>query len=261
MEILSIYKMELYKAFKRKNSWIMIIPSILAVLMALGVANGVLELSYGGTGAMSCMDFVQLIWLLFSGLGIWGILIILVAAFQFSGEISDGQIKMAILRTGKRQSVVIGKFLAVVTVVLGFLVVFFLTAIAGYYLFLANSALGSNAFALTVEGATIGKVLLGLGCGALNFIILIALTFLLGIYINPFAAFVTTLIVMFATNYMAGMESLGFMKYLPYYVSNELLAGTGLSGGHMLTFAICTIVILCAIIGGTTFLFRRRDIK
>lgn len=262
MGVLSVYKMELYKAFKRKNTWMLIIPGVLAVLVALGVGSGVLELSADGQGvsAISCMDFVQLTWGLLTGLGIWGILMILLAAFQFSGEISDGQIKMALLRTGKRRDVVIGKYLAVLTVILVFLAVFFLVCIAGYYVFVANAAVGSGVFAPS-GGVSIGNMSLSLGCDLLNYAILIALTFLIGIYAGPFITFIVVLVVMFAANYMAGLESLKFMQYTPIYVSGQLLTGGGLTEGHVIAFLACTILTIGVIMGLTLRLFRKTDVK
>lgn len=122
MEIWTIYKMEIIKTLKRKNSLILLIPSILIVVMAFGISTGGLTFTGEGLsndGTFACLDFVTAMWGFFSTLGIWGILLILVTAFQFSGEITSGQIKMTLLRIGKRGPIIIAKFLALITTEIG----------------------------------------------------------------------------------------------------------------------------------------------
>lgn len=111
MSLAQVIKTELYKNSRRKSSLILFIPMLLAIVVTLGYAHGVIELNLitGDTGIYSCMDFVFIVWNVLSGLGIIGILLILFAAFQFSGEIERGQIKLMLLRIRKRSTVVWGK--------------------------------------------------------------------------------------------------------------------------------------------------------
>ena len=51
MEIWNIYKMEIIKTLKRKNSLILLIPSILIVIMAFGISTG--GLTFTGEGISS----------------------------------------------------------------------------------------------------------------------------------------------------------------------------------------------------------------
>ena len=95
MSLTQIIKTELYKNSHRKSSLILFLPMVLTVIVTLGYAQGVIELNLitGGSGTYSCMDFVFIVWNVLSGLGILGILMILFAALQFSGEIERGKIK------------------------------------------------------------------------------------------------------------------------------------------------------------------------
>lgn len=100
MSLAQVIKTELYKNSRRKSSLMLFIPMLLAIVVTLGYVHGVIELNLitGDTGIYSCMDFVFIVWNVLSGLGIIGILLILFAAFQFSGEIERGQIKLMLLR-------------------------------------------------------------------------------------------------------------------------------------------------------------------
>ena len=87
MEIWTIYKMEMIKTLKRKNSLILLIPSILVGIMAFGISTGGLTFTgdaLSADGKFACLDFITTLWLFFSALGVWGILLILITAFQFS---------------------------------------------------------------------------------------------------------------------------------------------------------------------------------
>ncbi|MGM0340715.1 ABC transporter permease [Enterococcus sp. AZ007] len=259
MELWMIYKMELIKIMKRKNSLILVIPAILAFIMAFGISTGGLTMTGDATsnnGTFACLEFIGTLWMFFSGLGIWGILLILVAAFQFSGEIASGQIKMTLLRIGKRGRVIFGKFLALMTVVAGAFALFTLSALGSYYLFIANSSLGNGNFAsatVTVSGlaASVGFIYLHLA-------LFMALTFLAGLYMSPFIAFITALIGLFAVNYLINSNAFTFVKYSALSVSNNLIAG---DAEYLLPALLSSFLIIGCLLAISSLLFKRVDIK
>ena len=63
MSLAQIIKTEFYKNSHRKSSLILFIPMLLAIIVTLGYANGVIELNLttGDTGVYSCMDFVLIV--------------------------------------------------------------------------------------------------------------------------------------------------------------------------------------------------------
>lgn len=258
MEVWAIYKMELIKTIKRKNSLILIIPSILALLMSFAISNGALTMTGGDLsagGKFACLDFVSTLWAFFSGLGIWGILLILVAAFQFSGEIAGGQIKMILLRIGKRGQIILAKFLALLTLTLGAFILFTLVAGAGYYLFIADSSIGNGEFASMIKlSDLLAFILLSL----LHLALFMALTFIVGLYVSPFIAFIAALISLFVLNYLIGSEAVGFMKYSALSVSNQLISG---NGEYLLPALLSSVVMIGVLLGITGVLFKKVDIK
>jgi len=259
MEIWTIYKMEIIKTLKRKNSLILLIPSILVMIMAFGISTGGLTFTgdaLSSGGKFACLDFITTIWAFFSALGIWGILLILVTAFQFSGEITSGQIKMTLLRIGKRGPIIVAKFLALLTTALGAFVLFTLTAGGGYYLFIANSSIGNGAFSssmidLSNTVAMIGLIFLHLAS-------FMAVTLLVGLFLSPFIAFIFSLISLFVLNYLINTNAVEVLKYSALSVSNHLMAG---NTDYLLYALFSSVLIIACILLVTSLLFKRVDIK
>lgn len=258
MEVWTIYKMELIKVIKRKNSLILVIPSILALLMSFAISNGALTMTGGDLssgGKFACLDFISTLWAFFSGLGIWGILLILVAAFQFSGEIAGGQIKMILLRIGKRGQIILAKFLALLTLTLGAFVLFTLVVGIGYYLFIADSNIGSGNFSSAIK---LSDLLVFVFLSLLHLALFMVLTFIVGLYLSPFIAFITVLISLFIVNYLIGSGAISFMKYSALAVSNQLISG---NGDHLFPALLSSVVMIGTLLSITAFLFKKIDIK
>lgn len=262
MSLAQVIKTELYKNSRRKSSLILFIPMLLAIVVTFGYAHGVIELNLttGGTGAYSCMDFIFIVWNVLSGLGIMGILLILFAAFQFSGEIERGQIKLMLLRIGKRSTVVLGKYLATVIAAIIFIIGTLLVCIGSYYLFISGSSMGTGTFAATIDGFSTMSILGSIALQVLMYLFLIGITFFVGLFVNPFVTFVLAIVIMYAGNYLAGVENT-VSKLLPAYWSNQLMLNETVSNASVV-ISICFIVILTMILMlVTTALFRKQDIK
>lgn len=259
MEIWTIYKMEIIKTLKRKNSLILLIPSILIVVMAFGISTDGLTFTGEGLsddGTFACLDFVTAMWGFFSTLGIWGILLILVTAFQFSGEITSGQIKMTLLRIGKRGPIIIAKFLALITTAIGAFVLFTLTAAGSYYLFVTKSSVGNGDFSSAMIdfpnlAAMIGFIFLHLA-------LFMAITLLAGLFLSPFIAFILSLVGLFAVNYLINSNSFELAKYTALSVSNHLLSG---NAENLIPALLTSILLIACLLILTSLLFKRVDIK
>lgn len=262
MSLTQVIKTELYKNSRRKSSLMLVIPMVLVIAITFGFSQGIikLNLTVGNTDAYSCMDFVCIIWNVLSGLGIVGILLVMFAAYQFSGEIERGQIKLMLLRIGKRSTVVIGKYLATVIVAGASIAGTILTCIVSYYLFVAHSSKGTGTFASTIEGLSTWNVWTTIGLQVFMYLILIGITFLSGLFAAPFISFIVTIITMYVGNYLAGAENI-VSKLLPAYWSNQLMQkGTAPdlrafgSVGFTMVLTVCIIVFVMMI-------FRKQDVK
>ena len=118
MQFTNVIKSELYKNFCRKSTCILLIPVLLSFLITLGFRTGAVSLSMTGNSSetLSCMDYLFMNWMVLSSSGIIGLLFLLFAVFQFSGEIERGQIKFFLLRSHSRAGVLFGKYFSTVIV-------------------------------------------------------------------------------------------------------------------------------------------------
>lgn len=263
MDTLQVYKMEMYKMVKRKSSWMLLLPCLLAVLISLGMGSGNVTVTQAGGSpleALSCIDFFLSVWNLLSGFGIIGILVIITASLQFSGEIERGQIKTSLLRVGKRSQVILAKLFVMISVVAMLTVVLAITLICCYYFIVVPEGLGNGAFSLSVSGLTNLKVFGIVLCWAANYIILIAAAFLAGTLFGPFATFIITLILMFGEKYLVTMGSLKIFRYLPEGFVNGLLTGVAMNVWDIILFAACTFGITGVMIMMAINIFRKQDI-
>lgn len=256
MEAWTIYKVELTKLLKRKNSLILLLPTILAVVMSYGISNGGVTLT-GATTTFSCVDFITALWAFFSGLGIWGILILLVSAFLFSGEIHNGQIKLTLLRVKQRSHIIIAKFFALSTLIIAAFTLFTFATGVSYYLFIANSKLGNAEFAS--KNIATSHLILSLFLIFLYLLLFIGITFLIGQFLSPVITFIFSLISLFILNYLITAETFNFLTYSPLATSSRLL----LSGktNHVMLSVILALGLLCLVLGFSSVIFKRIDIK
>ena len=262
MSLAQVIKTELYKDSHRKSSLMLFIPMLLAFVITFGYSQGIikLDLTMGSTEVFSCMDFVFIVWNVLSGLGIIGILLILFTSFQFSGEIERGQIKLMLLRIGKRSTVMFGKYLAAIIVACVSIIGTLLVCIASYYVFVSGSPMGTGLFASTLDGLSTWNICACIFLQVLMYFILIGITFLIGMFANPFVTFILTMVIMYIGNYLTGAENF-VSKLFPAYWSNQLMLN-GTASVISVLISVCFTVVLTAFIMFTsTKLFQGQDIK
>lgn len=158
--------------------------------------------------------------------------------------------------SAKRRDVVLGKFLAIVIV-----------SFASILLTLAASALGYLLFApegqrvlsgACIYGLSLATFAVNLGLNLLELLLLLALTFLLGLYAGPFVTFVLTMIVLYGASTLAGGTNL-FARLLPLHWANTLILGENAAGAiWSVLFAMISSFVLLAL---TTQLFRRLGVR
>lgn len=262
MNLLKVMKTELYKICHRKSSLMLVIPILLAAVITWGYSQGVIKLDLTATGdrVYTCMDFVFIVWTVLSGLGIMGILFILFAAFQFSGEIEHGQIKLMILRIGKRNRIILGKYLALLLMVCVTIMGTLVACAVSYYLLISSSEMGTGTFGATIGGASTVDIFIIIILQILMYLVLIGLTFLIGLFANPFVTFVLTMLWMYAGNYLAGTESFA-AKLLPEYWGNQIILNGSAPVLQIILSVAVAFMASVVIIIVSTGIFRTIDIK
>ena len=156
MQFTNVIKSELYKNFCRKSTCILLIPVLLSFLITLGFRTGAVSLSMTGNSSetLSCMDYLFMNWMVLSSSGIIGLLFLLFAVFQFSGEIERGQIKFFLLRSHSRAGVLFGKYFSTVIVSALSAAFAFAGTVFFYYMMIGSSSQGNGSFAASAGGLT-----------------------------------------------------------------------------------------------------------
>lgn len=264
MNLGQIYQTEIYKMSKRKINLMLLVPSLLALLITIAYGSGNLILGVVGeesTTLYSCLDFLLLVWTFIAGTGLYAILMILVTAYQFSGEIEQGQIKMMLLRIGKRQNLLIGKALALLTLFILSSLLFVVTVMGAYYLYLVPSEAATGTFNMTMMGLTNAHMFGTIITSLLGFIIFMMVAYFIGVKGSPFMTFIITLVFMFIVKSIATMESFSFMKYTSFYLENQFMMGSSLNTSSIITGVIGTLVLVSALFMLTIVRFNKVDIK
>ncbi|GEM_PF-1074517 len=264
MNLLQVYRMELYKMGKRKSSRMLLIPCLLVILISLGIGSGNVTVTRAGASTqtlVSCMDYFISVWNILSGFGIIGILVILTASLQFSGEIERGQIKTSLLRVGKRSQVILAKLFVMTTVVIIMSLVLTVTIIGCYYWIIIPADMGTGTFAISIDGLTNYRVFAAVLCWAANYILLSAAAFLAGTYFGPFVTFFIVLILMYTESYFVTMGSFKLLRYLPEGFVNYLMTGGSIKITDVILIAACTLGITGVMIFITMNIFKRQDIR
>lgn len=259
MTTLRVFRTECYKIFHRRQSLLLLLPALVALVMVLGYSRGIITLRVTTAGAQAgatLLDVVFMVWSVENGLGLVGLLCVLFAALAFAGERENGQIKLALLRIGKRRDVVLGKFLAVVCACLGSILLLLAATALGHLLFAPE---GQRLLAgASIYGLTPLTFAENLALNLLELLMLLALTFFVGCFCGPFAAFALTMVALYGASALAAGTSV-CARMLPLYWANALLLDQRATDARLsVLFAlIVTLVLLFA----TVQLFRHQDVR
>lgn len=259
MSILRAFCVEWYKILHRRLSLILLLPALLAFVVVLGQTRGVFILNLTTSDAQAAttlLDTVFLVWSVLSGSGLVALICLLFASLSFSAERENGQIKLMLLRIGKRRDVLFGKFLAVFTACLVSILLLLAACTLSHLLFTPdNQEMMSRA---SRYGLTLASFAVNLGLNICMLLLLLALAFLVGLYAGPFVTFVVAMVALYGTNALAGGTNF-LAKLLPLHWTNALLLGENATGaGLSVLFAVLlTFVLLLA----TAQLFRHQDVR
>lgn len=207
----NIMKTELYKLYKRKIFLAILILSSFSLLYSLGVFLGwdFVEIS----GEIDIITFCTVMWSLLMMLGIPLIMFSYLAASTAGGEIQDGQILFEISNSKSRKKLIIGKFLAITTIILLCYFLNFILSSIFYMLFMANSSVGNTHF-FSFESYH-GPLLLKSFAGILLLLLLSAIAFAFSINFGVFRSIIFALVVYIGLKMLMYIHS--FNRLVPGY--------------------------------------------
>ncbi len=253
-----IYHMELYKLFKKKIVWLLLIVSLLPFLYASAMYFNLSFISINAKETFNCIDYAYVMWNLIIILGLPTIMYLLIGSNTVSSELEGGQIRMLLTRVCSRKKLLAYKFLAVSTLVAMFCIICFFTSTAAYYLFVAKTSYGNGMFLSKDTLAIISSVLLS----NLEILFLIALTFLFGIRMKSYSTFLVTLGIFIVLKIFGNVPYLKVI--MPGYISSFSNFSDLSSGSLLLKFAIYFILLMLYIVftfKTTVYKFNRMDVS
>lgn len=216
-ETVKIWKniqLELYKLFKKKTTYLILIPFLVPVIFGIGmymnvsfvVSDGATEFDVISENMISAMEFINNMYL--QANYITYLIIIIISSIMLSSEVENGQIRLLITRIGKRRNIILSKYFAMFMFISLFMFSFSLFSTIIYYLFTNNSSYG-NGMIFPENWRIYGQSFLYSYFGLL---VIVALTFFLGMKLKTFMCFASAYLIWFLA------------KYLEFFDNVQLLA-------------------------------------
>lgn len=260
MSFLSVVKIELIKLYHKKTTLLLalllLVPALFGIGMALGLSFFVSDGSDGGvdavTNGLSSMGFT--VDMLEQSKYILFLVVIILAATSFSGELENGQMKSAIIRICSRGKILAAKCTALLVVVSMTLLLFVIWSLLLYIVLVTRTSYASGQIFDNRLLSQIGYLLFQW----LAVAVMVGFTFLMGVKLKTFPCFAVSYIVWFASLYSDFMEKIKllFPNNMPNFILENAAEVTFTLSYMALYMGYCLFLLLL-----TAILFRRMDIK
>ncbi len=223
MSFLSVLKVEFVKIMHKRNSLLLLLLFVPTVLFGIGMTLGLsFFVSDGGGGGVDAVASSL------SGIGfavnmmeqskyIIFLVIIILAASTLSGELENGQMKSEILRVCNRNKIVIAKYISMLIVIYGAILLSLLWSLLIYAMFVSGTEYASGLLFDELVLAHIGYILFMI----LGVSTAISVTFLFGVRLKMFPCFAVSYIAWFASLYTDFMGNIKLL--IPYNMPNYFL--------------------------------------
>jgi len=253
------YAVELYKLSRRKDVlWSLIIGVLVPLLMAFLAYRGNKSLQMGGS--FSAFEYSITMFGFLKMLFFFYIVFIVFTSSIVSGEIEEGSLSFLIIRSERREKIILAKFFALLTLLIVFVVLVFLSGIGSYYAFFNSTKYATHEFL----GEPYLPFLYALILSTFELAFVIAFTMLISLFFNRY---VTLLLSMGSIILMKVFENIEKIKrFIPTYISdvdkwgititaNKELSTKALQSAIFLSIYIIIILII------TLHYFLSMDIK
>ena len=254
------YPVELYKLSRRKDVlWSLIIGILVPLLMAFLAYKGSKSLQMAG-GTLSAFQYSILMFDFLKTLFFFYIVFIVFTSSIVSGEIEEGSLSFLIIRSERREKIILAKFLALLTLLIVFVVLVFLSGIGSYYAFFNSTKYATHEFL----GKPYLPFLYVLILSTFELAFVIAFTMLISLFFNRY---VTLLLSMGSIILMKVLENIEKIKrFLPTYISNINKWGIAITANKELSTktlqsAIFLTIYITVVLIITLRYFSNMDIK
>ena len=206
-------------------------------------------------GDFDAVLFASVNWNMLTMTGVPEILFALITTHIFAYEMERGQIRLLYLRVCDRKKILLSKMFAMLTVMLGFYIIFYLWSFGVYYIFIVQTLLGNGMFLSSLS--SLQYMVMDL-IYLIQIMIVCSLVFLLGL---KFKAFVSFMMGIGLTTIFIVFQFFPTIKYfVPAYIATAL-------SQQMITYRLA--LVLCFVYLCLSFIpaaiairkFARMDIK
>ncbi|MFD1671679.1 ABC transporter permease [Agrilactobacillus yilanensis] len=239
-----VINVELFKLWKRKIFIGIFLLSNFSLVYSLGIYFNWSFIDINGK--LDLISFSASMWALLMMLGIPLVLFTFLAAGTLGGEIYDGQFMLEITRVKSIKSLVLGKLISIVEVLLSFYILNMALSSLYYIVFVARSKNGLG-ISWNIESYH-SRLLLVSICGVLFLILFISIAMVVSVNFGTFRAVLLSLSVYVFLKFVSSIE--GIRKLLPGYYT--LIDDNDFSGlillyqlfimGLFIGIAICVMI-------------------
>ena len=104
-----VYRTELYKLYKRKDTWIFLAVILVPILYSVGIASGSEIVSYSGNGNITAINFISAMFQMAQSMFIFNIILVAITSRTLGTEIEDKSLRIYLNKVGDRKKIYIEK--------------------------------------------------------------------------------------------------------------------------------------------------------
>lgn len=184
MKLHRIYKEELYKIRKKPITLLLLITFLLPLFYGISIVANAKHMIVQGD--FDALLFASVNWNMLTMTGVPEILFALISTHIFAYEMERGQLRLLYLRVCDRKKILLSKILSVLTLIVGFYMMFYLWCIGIYYVFIVQTPLGNGMF---LSSFSVFEYMVMDLIYLIQIMMVVSLVFLLGIRFKAFVSF------------------------------------------------------------------------
>lgn len=212
-----MFKGELYKVVKRKESWLLWLMLLIPILYGLGFASGSPSFTYNGKGLVSCIEWIVIMCNMAHQIAIFHIFASIISVRSLGSEIDDTSIQLYLFRINNRKSIFITRITATLFYFTACFCTFIGTSIVVYYTIMAKLPTIASGDFLT--DGSLGLLFICINA-YISYLLVIAIAFCLSIFFKPLTAIAASVLIHIISLFAC---QLGFVCYVvPLFYSNRL---------------------------------------
>jgi ABC-type transport system involved in multi-copper enzyme maturation permease subunit len=251
--MLNQIKAELFKLLKSKVTYLLAITLLVPAIFGVGMYVQLPFLVFENTDNMEFFSKTDFSALEFAINMVGQIhyvtifLFLIISSVVLAKEIEQGQIRLYVIRVGKRYQIILSKFIAITMMQAIYYCMFIVFSFACYYLLVAESRYGSGEF----SGGNAALYLTSFGVRLLGVAAITSINLAVCTKLKTFAAFAATFIFWFTTLYLSFFDNLKMI--VPDNLAAEILSElnesislipyVGLYGAYIFTTLLISILI------------------